>query len=82
MRDADFAMDRKALQEHLQLAEAQLADAKAYVERQRQFIARLEELDQDSGEARDILLVFEDNLRQHESDRERILIELSRLPPS
>jgi hypothetical protein len=48
------------------VAEAHVSEAKAYVERQRQFVARLEELGQDAEEARDLLGVFEDNLPLHE----------------
>jgi hypothetical protein len=56
---------------------AHVSEAKGYVERQRQFVARLEELGQDAEEARDLLSVFETTYAFMRLIEGRILIELS-----
>ena len=70
-------MDRQMLAEHLTLAEAHVEQGIRHIERQREIIAELARDGHDTASARDLLRQFEETLKLHIGDRDRIVAELA-----
>ena len=75
-------MDRDILERHLTKAEEQVAIAAQNVARQRELVAELERDDHDASQANQMLAQFLDLQAMHIVDRDRLIKELSELPPS
>jgi predicted nuclease with TOPRIM domain len=75
-------MARETLTQLLEVVEEHIARLTEHADRQRELVARLEELGQPSDDARTALKAFEEELILQESERARILTELSCLPPN
>jgi hypothetical protein len=72
-------MDRAMVERHLELAEKHVALGREHVATQQRIVADFESAGHDSGIARRLLATFEDLLRTHEADRDRIARELATL---
>jgi hypothetical protein len=70
-------MERELLKQHLVLAEKHIAEGIAHVERQRQIVEGLERDGQDVGRSADLLALFEETLRTHIDERDRLVAELA-----
>ena len=75
-------MDRVTLKRHLTKVEAQVAITAQNVARQRELVAELERDDHDASQANQMLAQFLDLQAMHIADRDRLIKELSELPPS
>jgi hypothetical protein len=69
-------MDRVMLKQHLAQAEERIVKDERHLTRQRELVARLEQHGQGSGQARHLLLQFEQLQALHIADRDRLLKEL------
>ncbi len=74
-------MDRVTLKRHLTKVEAQVAITAQNVARQRELVAELERDDHDASQANQMLAQFLDLQAMHIADRDRLIKELSELPP-
>ncbi len=63
-------------EEHLALAESHIAQGEQTVARQRQIVGELERDGHDARTARELLIQFEEILRTHFADRDRLRHEL------
>jgi hemerythrin len=70
-------MNRGLLERHLAQAERHVTEGSIHVERQRELVQQLERKGQDSSGARSLLANFEDVLRMHIADRDRLATELA-----
>ncbi len=70
-------VDRATLADHLRLAERHVADAIVHVERQRHLIEELQRDGHDTAPSRELLALFEDMLRLHVEDRDRLIAQLA-----
>jgi hypothetical protein len=68
--------DRRMWEEHLALAEAHIAQGEQTVARQRRIVEDLERDGHDARTARELLIQFEEVLRTHLADRDRLRHEL------
>jgi transposase len=75
-------MDRDTLKRLLTMVEEQLAIIGQNVARQRELVAGLERDSQDASQARKMLEQFLEQQALHIADRDRLIKELSDLPPS
>jgi len=66
-------MDRGLLKQHLLLAEKHIGEGVVHVERQRQIVEGLERDGQDVGRSADLLELFEETLRTHIDERDRLV---------
>jgi hypothetical protein len=65
-------MDRAMVLEHLEMAHRHVSDGERHVARQRALIAELDRDGHDSWRARLLLQQFEDMLRLHVQERDRL----------
>ena len=72
-------MDKALVRDHLEQARRHVADGDKHVARQRQLVAKLDRDGHDSSEARRLLEQFEELLRLHIQDRDRLIKELSEI---
>jgi hypothetical protein len=72
-------MNRIMLTHYLAQAEEHVASGRRAIIRQRELILDLERDGQNTGEARRLLVKFEESLKLHVADRERLLEEQDRL---
>jgi hypothetical protein len=77
-----YGMDRDTLKRHLTKVEGQVAIAAQNVARQRELVAELERDSQDASQAKKMLEQFLAQQALHIADRDRLIKELSELPPS
>ena len=75
-------MDRDTLKRHLTKAEDQVAITAQNVARQRELAAELERDGYDASQAKKMLEQFLEQQALHIADRDRLIKELSELPPS
>jgi hypothetical protein len=75
-------MDRDTLKRHLTKIEEQVAIVAQNVERQRELVAELERDGYDAAQAKKMLEQFLEQQVLHIADRDRLIKELSELPPS
>jgi len=71
-------MNRKFLEQHLQLAERHIAQSERHIRHQRELLERLAAEGQDTTEAEYLLREFEHGLALHAADRNRTLVELDK----
>lgn len=71
-------MDRALLTEHLLKAEQHVAQSEERIRRQRELVEHLATAGLDTIQAEYLLLVFEQALALHKSDRDRLRAELGR----
>jgi hypothetical protein len=72
-------MDKAMIQDHLALAERHVAEGRRHVAHQKQIISDLKNGRHDTSVARSLLADFEDVLRMHIADRDRLRKELAGL---
>jgi len=70
-------MDRALLKLHLDLAEKHIAEGTEHVERQRRIVEELQRGGEDIRKSADLLELFEETLRTHIDERDRLLEELA-----
>ena len=70
-------MDRKLVQQHLQLAERHVSEGLRHAAQQRDLVELLERDGHDTREANRLLRLFEDTLELHLRDRDRLRKELA-----
>jgi hypothetical protein len=70
-------MDRELLKQHLDLAEKHIAEGIAHVERQRRIVEELQRGGEDIRRSADLLELFEETLRTHIDERDRLVAELA-----
>ena len=75
-------MDRDILERHLARVEERVAIGATNIARQRELIAELERDGHDASQAKQMLAQFLDLQAMHIADRDRLIKELSELPPS
>ena len=75
-------MDRDTLKQHLTEVEEQVAITAQNVARQRELVAELERDGYDATQAKKTLEQFLEQQAWHIADRDRLIKELSDLPPS
>jgi len=75
-------MDRDILERQLTKAEEQVVIAAQNVARQRELVAQLERDGHDASQAHKMLEQFLKQQALHIADRDRLIKELSELPPS
>jgi len=75
-------MDRDILERQLTKAEEQVVIAAQNVARQRELVAQLERDGHDASQAQKMLEQFLKQQALHIADRDRLIKELSELPPS
>jgi hypothetical protein len=75
-------MDRDILERQITKAEEQVAIAAQNVARQRELVAQLERDGHDASQAQKMLEKFLKQQALHIADRDRLIKELSELPPS
>jgi len=74
-------MDRDTLKRHLTKVEEQVAIVAENVDRQRELVAELERNGYDATQAKKMLEQFLEQQALHIADRDRLIKELSELPP-
>jgi hypothetical protein len=74
-------MVRAMIKRHLALAEQHVALGSQHIETQHEVIANLRLLGHPTGQAEDILAIFETLQKQHVADRDRLREALTALPP-
>jgi arginine repressor len=77
-----YDMDRDTLKRHLTKVEEQVAIVAQNVTRQRELVAELERDGYDATQAKKMLEQFVQQQALHIADRDRLIKELSELPPS
>jgi len=77
-----YDMDRDTLKRHLAKVEEQVAIVAQNVARQRELVAELERDGYDATQAKKMLEQFLEQQALHIADRDRLIKELSELPPS
>ena len=75
-------MDRDILKRHLAQVEEQVAIGATNIARQRDLIAELHRDGHHASQAKQMLAQFLDLQAMHIADRDRLIKELSELPPS
>jgi len=73
------AIDEATLHEHLERSHRNVAEGQLHIQRQREVIRRLERSGYDSRRAHWLLGTFEDLLRLHVQDRDRLVRDLAAL---
>jgi hypothetical protein len=73
------SVKRRAMMDHLLQVEHHVVQGQRHVERQREIVARLEQIEsEEAGRARELLAQFEQMQAMHIADRDRLCNELER----
>ena len=73
-------MDKAMIMDHLALAERHVAQGRRHIAHQKQIIIDLNNAGHDTAVAQSLLIDFEDVLRMHIADRDRLKKELAENP--
>jgi hypothetical protein len=70
-------MDREMLEQHLAMVEGHVTLGEGHLAGQQELISRLERAGHDTGEARRLLILFEETHEMHLAHRDRLRRELA-----